>query len=541
MIAFAFTFPGGRYHATPWGKHVNEADVAWPPEPVRILRALIATWWRKGDHGAFPKPMLDALIDALAAEAPLFHLPEAVHTHIRAFMPAPEAKRLIFDAFLKVRPRDRLVVAWQASELDARQEALAEHLLQRVGYLGRAESWAEGALVRDWDGAFNAAPRTAGTPIPAGSAPIDSMLARTPEDWRTERVRHLQAASSLKGAAARKVLDTLPAGLSDALSIDTGVWHAAGWSPLPPVLRKLVYDRPEIGPLPPSGRVRRRPQGNVLELPNKPEVARFVLAGRPRPRVEDTLRIGEVLRRALLARCPRDQLPAELLGRNAHGPLRDDPQHAHAFYLPEDADADGSIDHLTVYSRLGFSRVARRAMEQLTLLYERRGASADAGEAKEARSEDSGRKEWRVALDQLTGPDQIDSPLIGPSKVWVSATPYLRTRYEEAHAFGFEQQLDLYRHAFLREWRARRPGEPEPTIAPCRLDDADRFGVKVGTRVRSTLHFARTRRSGRGGAQPDAMGASLQLAFETPVAGPLAFGKHAHLGLGLFRRRSASD
>ncbi|MFX9058357.1 hypothetical protein ABTN75_21495, partial [Acinetobacter baumannii] len=50
MIAFAFTFPGNRYHATPWGRHANEADVAWPPEPVRILRGLIATWWRKADQ-----------------------------------------------------------------------------------------------------------------------------------------------------------------------------------------------------------------------------------------------------------------------------------------------------------------------------------------------------------------------------------------------------------------------------------------------------------------------------------------------------------
>jgi CRISPR-associated protein Csb2 len=43
MLALAFTFPAGRYHATPWGRHVNEADVAWPPEPWRILRTLVAT------------------------------------------------------------------------------------------------------------------------------------------------------------------------------------------------------------------------------------------------------------------------------------------------------------------------------------------------------------------------------------------------------------------------------------------------------------------------------------------------------------------
>ena len=42
MFALAIRFVAGRYHATPWGRHVNEADVAWPPEPWRLLRAFVA-------------------------------------------------------------------------------------------------------------------------------------------------------------------------------------------------------------------------------------------------------------------------------------------------------------------------------------------------------------------------------------------------------------------------------------------------------------------------------------------------------------------
>ena len=30
MLALSFTFPAGRYHATPWDRHVNEGAVAWP-------------------------------------------------------------------------------------------------------------------------------------------------------------------------------------------------------------------------------------------------------------------------------------------------------------------------------------------------------------------------------------------------------------------------------------------------------------------------------------------------------------------------------
>ena len=53
MIALRLRFPAGRYHATPWGRHVNEAALAWPPEPLRMLRALIACHHRKADRTRF--------------------------------------------------------------------------------------------------------------------------------------------------------------------------------------------------------------------------------------------------------------------------------------------------------------------------------------------------------------------------------------------------------------------------------------------------------------------------------------------------------
>ena len=43
MPILTFTFPGKRYHATPWGAPVNEAQVEWPPSPWRVCRALLAT------------------------------------------------------------------------------------------------------------------------------------------------------------------------------------------------------------------------------------------------------------------------------------------------------------------------------------------------------------------------------------------------------------------------------------------------------------------------------------------------------------------
>ncbi len=37
-VIIKLTFPAGRYHATPWGRHVNEGVAEWPPSPWRLLR-----------------------------------------------------------------------------------------------------------------------------------------------------------------------------------------------------------------------------------------------------------------------------------------------------------------------------------------------------------------------------------------------------------------------------------------------------------------------------------------------------------------------
>src|SRR5660398_298759 len=130
MPTIAFRFIAGRYHATPWGRHVNEADVEWPPAPWRILRALIATWHRKADQEAFPDPLLESLVHKLAAVAPSYSLPPATLAHTRHYMPVRKGKAdkpvLIFDAFARVHPTNRLIVAWPEVVLDTEEQALLD-------------------------------------------------------------------------------------------------------------------------------------------------------------------------------------------------------------------------------------------------------------------------------------------------------------------------------------------------------------------------------------------------------------------------------
>jgi CRISPR-associated protein Csb2 len=496
---------------------------------VRILRSLIATWWRKADQARFPKAAIDDLIDALAAEPPVFQLPDAVHSHIRTFMPAPTKPpgTLIYDAFFRLGRAAELIVAWPGVVLSPKQREFAADLLERIGYLGRAESWVEGRIADNWDGSFNAAPRGHGSVPSRDSVPIDVTIPVSPDSWaqmRSEFVKRLKPGRGKRRQNSKA--EDLPERLCDALAVDTSEWQKAGWSS-PPPLRRLVYDRPAVGPLP---RIRRKPRPKQSQQPGAPEVARFVLAGRPAPRIEETLRIAEITRLALMSRSHGEQPPIELTGRNDHGPLREDPSHAHAFYLPEDADSDGLIDHIVVYCRLGFSGSARRCLDGLTKLWIEHGRADEKGER--------GRKEWRVALEDIAPPASFhESRLVQDSLIWESATPYLKSRFDKVRPRTFDQTIGSYREQIAIEWVRRFPKVPPPQVEPL-VEGPDRFILRIGSgRPRSTLAFARTRQ-GRGGRQPDTSGGFFRLTFDAPIPGPVALGWGAHFGLGLFRAAS---
>jgi CRISPR-associated protein Csb2 len=83
MTTIALRFPAHRFHATPWGRHVNEGIPEWPPSPYRLLRALYDGWKRK--HPEIEAAEVESVFAALAQETPSFGLPRsAVAPHTRS-------------------------------------------------------------------------------------------------------------------------------------------------------------------------------------------------------------------------------------------------------------------------------------------------------------------------------------------------------------------------------------------------------------------------------------------------------------------------
>ena len=545
MFALAFRFPAGRYHATPWGRNVNEADVAWPPEPWRLLRALIAAWWRKGDRARWSEDDLARLIDTLAETLPVYSLPAgATHAHTRHYMPTGTLDNkgrpkttLVFDAFVRLPERSTLVAAWPRVTLEAEAFAFASHLAGAVGYLGRAESWTECEALAEWDGGLNCQPLDG----PPSGDPVRLLAAHPPDAYAAERQRimddmrrqmlaapgrrpteravekHLDKALKSKGRQAH----TLPERLVDALALDTADYQDRGWS-RPPAAREVVYARaPEAAPRVVARAAGRRPARTAHDLRT---VARFLLAGRPLPRIEDAVRIGELMRRAALAQFGwrRDEAagrwvpkaPWEISGRDADGKPRQDPTHRHAFWLPEDADGDGWIDHVSVFIAGGMNRDVQAGLDRITRLW-----LAPKQRSEEVDAEPGAVKEWRLALEGFGRPADFagGARIFGASRRWRSVTPFLASGHLKAAGYPGEVRRLLKR-------RGLDASDVEVRVLP---------SVTVGGTPRRAIHFHRFRSRGRE-VQPDAAGALLDIVLPEPLTGPLAIGYGSHFGLGLF-------
>lgn len=493
MLALAFTFPAGRYHATPWDRHVNEGAVAWPPEPWRILRALIATWHHKLKHqGKHSEATLEALIETLAAQPPEYRLPAASHSHTRHYMPQFAAGKtsLIFDAFTAIDRADPLCVAWPNVELPDDQRALLDDLLAVIGYLGRAESWVDARRI-DTVPTANCKPEPGTGAIDTDTGEIRGELVTLYAPLPPAEYQSLRSGFLVDKKAQKKLGGTLPETLLDALSVDTSDLRKLGWSQ-PPAARKVRYLRP-LDALRPKPAIRRTgaPPANAVN---------FILTGKPLPRVEDSLRIGELMRIATMGQCKRafgeDNVPPLFSGHD----LPEGNRHRHAFYLPWDSDGDGKLDRVLVYAPDGMSDAEQRALVRVQRLWDRSGA------------------EWRLVFEG-GGNLEVAVPLTRCSSVWESVTPYLHPWHIKKR-FSIEDQI-------RRECRER--GIPEPISIEVFAE------VDIGKdRKRRPIHFHRFR-SRRGLRQPDRLGSFWRLTFPESIAGPLALGFGCHYGLGLFK------
>lgn len=515
MTVLEIRFPTGRFHATPWGRHVNEGAVEWPPSPWRLLRCLVATWHLKAAQ-EIPENAVRDLLTNLASHWPRFVLPAASTGHTRHYMPVVEGKKekttKIFDTFVQLPPQEALLVAWDLDLPQPQKEALAI-LAARTGYFGRAESLAEIRL-RDDIAEINAN----ALPLPeteelADDKELVRVLTPMPTDsyqkWREEFLTKNGAPAKATGKKKTKKSASLepPEDLFAALHADTGELQSAGWN-LPPGAVYVNYTRP-ANAFAPNRQAKRLAPGTL------PRVARYAVASSVMPRLTRAISVADRVHVALCSDKGGQQ--PEIFSGMADGFPR--VGHKHPFIFCEANGERDEITHLTVWSEEGFDQEACLALRRLNRVWGHGG------------------HDLRLVLIGLGDVTSFDGcQLFGTSRKWQSLTPFVSTRHAKTFRDG-RPKIDPQNgwpigspaHDLLR-LLALNPKTANATVQQAKQITLDK---EPQMRTLRCLQFQTIRYHG-GGSRGDSPGAAFTLEFPEPVAGPIALGYGCHFGLGLF-------
>lgn len=523
MIHLEFRFPGGRYHATPWGHHVNEGLVEWPPSPWRLVRAFIATAFTKlavSDPVPEDHP-LRRLVSALSAETPSYSAPPCPATHSRHYMPlgGKDAKPTLVLDTCAVPGDSPLLVSWPVDLDDVCLDWLTR-IVTAMGYLGRAESWVEGRVIsaipnvlvnhliephRDgmnkgpgWEQISTLAPTSAADYAQS----FDEIRGKVETDFPFPEGKKTPPAALLKKRA--EALRPYPTDLFDCLTRDTAFLQLHGWSQPPGSRRVLYWRRAHSLTTAPVWGLR-----SVVE-PKPVEAVLLALASNTKqhevlPEFSRALPQAELLHRAL-ARKTGDGMAINcpvLIGKDAEGMPLKGHQHLHIIPLNLDERDPGRLDHFLLWAPMGIDAQAQRAVLALRRTWTKGGEKplfvtvAGMGSL----------KDFGSLLSEQT---------LGPSRVWISRTPFVPPRFVKPRGTNSVE------------------GQIQSELASRNLPEAK---VELLTRAETTaehLHrFVRLRRAS-GKLPPQDCFFGLRITFDKAERGPIALGYASHFGLGLF-------
>ena len=524
MIGVSLRFPAGRYHATPWGKHVNEGVLEWPPSSWRILRAIIATWKRtlpEVDEGEIRG------ILAKMRGNPEYRLPPASMGHTRHYMPwdknwrkLREASRtMVFDTFVAVPKDAPVVVTWRDTELDDSEKVLLSKLLHNLSFLGRGESWCDARLadLQEMEKSPNVVPLGEGEPQDESK---EVTLVLVPDEAMDMNI---------------------PLNEDHPLFIRTTVLREEQRRIDPPGSRWVRYLRPRDCFEPAYSAAKADVKGGSASI------VRFLLDANVYPSVTETIQVADMVRAAAMSVYggPGKRRSTILSGKDVDGsPITG---HRHAFYLPSDEDGDGRLDHVTLYAPGRFDHEHMKSIGRLSNLYgfERR---PDLG------------------LMLLGMTDQLEdlkgNVMLGPARRWCSVTPFLLTRHPKLTRAGRWKTQPIPEGVEIRgpEQLGRFPTKEHlllfygvlPDLSALQRDgplsqlllSLARRGfpqvvsveplpgyVSASGRAHRWLEFKRRRRRSES-AVKGCYG--FRVVFNKELLGPLSLGYWCHHGMGLF-------
>ena len=508
-----FHLPGRRYHATPWGHHVNEGLVEWPPSPWRILRGLLATGFNKANWTPdAPPSVARELIQKLSETLPHYWLPPVSLGHSRHYVDAGGKKPLIIDTWARLEQDSFIEAHWPDLVLPPRELAVLGQLVPLIGYLGRAESWVEAELVEAPSQPSNCWPVFEDSPGDEFEA-VRVLCAQKPGTYLAW-VESIVEALSNSEVTAKKTKGTLrkgspPVDLLAALCVETGWLQQQGWSAAPGSRQVLYWRRRDALEFKPVEAHKVHP-GKAFTM------ALFALAtsSRRTTALPQSVRVfpqGRLFHKALartINGLGDSKLALAMLGCDGEEYARG---HNHAHLVHLDLDEDGRLDHVLLWIPSGVEERVSHNLAQVRKTWMKGGAS----ELQVALCGVGTSETLRPAGDTL---GKTLSKVLGPvqgCRTWISSTPFVCPRFTKTKG------KDSVQGQVLAELRRRELPEAEVTVSQ---NAAFRHFV---------LHDGE-----HGHRPPVAIGYRVRLAFAERVIGPICLGYGSHYGLGLFQAES---
>lgn len=487
-MVISIHFLSGAYHATPWGKHVNEGIPEWPPSSWRLLRSIIATW--KNIKPEFEEEHIVPILQKLASELPTYHLPDASVSHTRHYMPTNNKPTLVLNTFIVVG-KNPIHIIWDDITLNQQETDILKSILANMHYFGRAESWCKAEL-------------SANT-IKSNCSPHADQ--NFPPN--TDLVQVLTSNKNIEFVDIRTSTENEKDALN-AITATTKILQENKYKD-PPGGRWVWYTRPKNCF---EGSMTPRTQTSWL---NGITIVRYAVVGSLRPPIRDTLRVGDLARSACMSKYGQNnngEISSTFSGKDGEGKplknLKNCKNHKHAFYLPTYETQNDEIDHLTIIALKEFNKSELDVLLKLNKLYSYNMPVVN-------------------LVFQGCGNTNTfsDIPILKKSRMWISATPLILSRHVKYRGSGANKHIvDGIEEQIRREIQNRYCSNYK--IKNIKIDNDDLRMANTNTK---TLNFFRWRRHGSIG---DGRAYKVKIEFADAVQGPIMLGYASHFGLGMF-------
>lgn len=368
MLALAFKFIAGRYHATQWGENVNEGMPDWPPSPWRIIRAIISVWHVK--LNSITKEEIEPILKKMIENKVCFYLPYSTRSHTRHYMPTWNSTTKIIDSFVAVSPNESVVAIWNDVSLDDKQKEIINNISKSIQYLGRAESWCDVQhMEKD---------------IPE---PNCSQI----EDYQRQKTQTVKVLVPNKNTSIEEIC------------VETKELHKNHIID-PPGSQWVWYTLPD-------NRITTQESKTVQKPMN---VMRYKIAGNVRPKITETIMIADCVRKAIMSKYGKSNQGAMsqiFSGKDEKGNHAKN-NHKHAFFLPTDEDGDNIIEHMTVVTTtIPFNQKEINAMAETEIIR-------------------CGQSKFKMIFQERGKLNDFNGiPVLQKSTRWASITPYVLNRH----------------------------------------------------------------------------------------------------------------